>query len=170
MALVVPYGWAEDEVLGVSKLNDMSFGTIDFDGSTGIGDVALGSNGGIGYGGNTSGNGMGTPAQMLITGPVGTTVTISCSQSGSLMRGGGTALSLSPVVFRIGAGYTGPFATDTVCAGLGVTVATHTIGTDAADNTLFVGGKLAVHSQPLSSGAYGAGQGGVLPSFQLLVQ
>lgn len=159
-----------DDPLNLTKQADIAFGTIDFEGTTGLGNITLGSNGNVTYGSNTSGNGMGTPAQLQITGTVGTTVSISCSNTGSLRLPGGASMQLSPVRFSIGASSTGSYATDTECSGNGIGVTTHTISANASENTIFIGGALNINGQPLTNGTYSTANGGSLPDFQILVQ
>lgn len=159
-----------DDPLGLNRQANISFGKIDFEGPVGSGNVQLGSNGTVTYGNNTSGTGLGTPAQLEITGTVGTIVSISCSDSGSLVQSGHGSLPISGIRFNIGAGNVGPYITGTACTGIANGVATHTIGATASDNTLFIGATLELNNQSLSNGTFGTSGGGIMPSFQILVQ
>lgn len=169
-ALLPISAWADDP-LTLTKQADISFGTIDFIGSIGSGNVTIGTNGNITYGSNTSGSGIGTPAQLQITGPVGSSVTVSCATTGTIALPSGGVLNLPVVRFNIGAANTGSFATGTECTGIGQTVATHTISSVASENTIFIGASLATDHQSLTSGLYsGTNTGGSLPTFQILAQ
>lgn len=156
--------------LNITKLTDISFGTIDFTDTTAVGDITMGSNGNITYGSNTSGSGVGTPGQLLLEADVGTTISIACS-TGTLALPAGTTIPITPVNFVIGTANVGSYAAGTECAGLGTSVATHTLSASQSENTLFIGGRLAINGQPLQNGAYlGSNFGGGQPSFRVLVQ
>ncbi len=156
--------------LTITKLADISFGTIDFTDPTATGNITLATNGTITYGANTSGSGFGTPGQLELAADVGTTLAISCS-TGILAAPAGSTLPITPVNFVIGASNVGSYAAGTECAGLNNSVASHTITATASENTLFIGGLLAVDGQSLQNGTYlSSNLGGSQPSFRVIVQ
>lgn len=171
MALAVLFGIAPTYAqLNINKLANLSFGTIDFTETTAVGNITMGSNGNITYGFNTSGSGVGTPGQLLLEADVGTTISIACS-TGTLALSGGGTIPITPVNFVIGTANVGNYATGTECAGLSTSVATHTITATQSENTLFIGGLLAINGQTLQNGTYqGSNLGGAQPSFRMLVQ
>lgn len=162
---------AHAQSISVNKVADLSYGNIDFLGSTAMGDITLATNGIIVYGSNTSGSGNGTPGQMEITGTPGTIVTIACANTGTLALPGNGTLTITPVNFIVGATNVGAYNTATECIDLNTSVATHNITATASENTLFIGGKLNTDGQPTHNGVFSStNSGGVQPAFRVLVQ
>ena len=156
--------------LNITTQADIAFGIIDFSAPTAVGDITLGTNGNVTYGTTTSGGGVGTPGQILLDAPEGTTLSIACS-GGTLANPGGATLPIDPVTFVLGTTNVGPYGSGTVCAGLGTSVATHTLTTVATQNTIVIGGTLAINGQPVGGGTYnGTNLGASQPSFRMLVQ
>jgi PPE-repeat protein len=165
--LLPPAAYAD---VGLTKVADISFGQIDYSGSTGNGNITMGSNGVVVYGNNTSGNGFGTPGQIEITGDEGTVVAIACS-TGELARTGASNLQINPVRFNIGSANVGAYVNGIECAGIDQTVTTHVISATPAENVMYLGGQLVVNGQSLDNGLYeGGASGGSMPAVRILLQ
>lgn len=154
--------------VSLSLLNDMAFGQTEFSG-TPSGNITLGTNGTLSYGGNMSGSGLGTAAQVQITGTAGTVVDISCDTTATLAKAGFTDLTLSPVKLSVATG--NAYVADTACIGIGSVVASHTLTSTGSDNIVLIGGQLQTSGVSVGSGVYSAAAaGGTKVNLRVIIQ
>ncbi|NBX86865.1 MAG: hypothetical protein EBQ80_06530, partial [Proteobacteria bacterium] len=114
-----------------------------------------------------SGSGSGTAGQIEIQDSNGTVVEVSCA-NGTLAHSGGGTLTLTTTVV-VGSSNVANYGTNPTCNGLGSTILTHTIVSGAANNTIYVGGRLTPSSL-VGGGFSTATSGGQAIQFQVVVQ
>ncbi len=136
----------------------MAFGKIDFF-TPHTGSISLGTDGSVATSGNFSGNGIGVAGQLEITGTTGDVVEVSCA-NGTLAHSSGATLALFGEVV-VGPGAVGPWGVGAACAGLTAVLLTHSINATAAENILFLGGRLTPTT--LQNGPYSTANPGGAP-------
>jgi hypothetical protein len=136
----------------------MNFGKVEFTNTTLNGNLTIGPNGAITYSANSSGPGTGTAGQVQINGTTGLTVTVSCNNSMTLRHESGNTIGLTNLRISIGTPQT--FAAATACDGdLNNNVLTHVINANAAQNIIYLGGRLATNGAIVQNGIYQASNG-----------
>lgn len=145
---------------------NLNFGKIDY--ATPLnGNISMGTNGTISYGSSYSGSGTGTVGQIEIQDSNGVIVDISCAD-GTIAHSGGGTLTLTTTAV-VGSSNVAGYGSNPTCSGLGSTILTHTIVSGAANNTIYVGGRLTPSS--LTAGTFNTSNGGgQVIQFQVVVQ
>jgi hypothetical protein len=124
----------------LNRVNNLSFGIIDYDSSPATGNVTLGTNGTINYSGNLNGTGYGTPGLIEITGTASQVVDIRCVNSAILSDGNGRTVTISPFKVSVTSGQT--YSNATTCIDIYTTVASHTLAGNTTTDRIYIGGQL----------------------------
>ncbi|MFN7163067.1 MAG: DUF4402 domain-containing protein [Pseudomonadota bacterium] len=138
----------------LTVLTTMNFGKVEFTNTTLNGNLTLSPNGAVDYGGNnSSGNGIGTAGQVRIHGTTGSTVNIRCTDTMTVRHTSGASLSFGEV--RMSAGTPQTFAAASACReNLDQNVLTHVLNANAAQNIIYIGGRLTTNGIAVQNGMY----------------
>lgn len=168
--LLIMFSQCAHAQLSVSSPVNMSFGQIEFSAGGGQNDVFLGSNGTVTYTGNFTGRGFGTPGELLITGPIGTTVEIACLKDLNISNGAST-IDVDQIEYAIGVANGAAFGSGIECRGSRKFDGVHVITGNSVQDTLVIGGRIRTSVSSVSDGSWSstnAGGNGV--TFVVLVQ
>ncbi len=154
MVALAPLAHAQ---LSVTLLANMSFGSMEYTNPI-MGDLTLGSDGGLTYPPSLNGNGVGTAGQVRIGGTPGDTVSIACDTNATLTHTASGGLTLGPIVLSVGGG--AAYGAGLPCSGLGTPTTTHVISASTNDNVVYIGARLQTNGASLSSGMYDTMNGG----------
>lgn len=129
--------------VAITATSDMDFGTIEFNGTPGGGDFAnMGTNGNIGYAGNFTGSGSGSPGGLTLAGvPNGTSLQVFCSQAATLSNGSGSSINLTDIEVAA-EGSVGAYGSGSGCNGIAGSAALTFSFTAGSTDEVFVGGRL----------------------------
>lgn len=123
---------------GFLSLRDMDFGRIYYT-SSATGNVKMGSNGIIDYTNGYSGDAIGTPGSVVVTGDIGAIVDISCKKLIYVSDGSNT-MKISGLEMEPAPGLN--YASGTRCAGIKTPIYSIPISDNPSENTFYIGGKL----------------------------
>lgn len=147
-----------------TPLVKMDLGTVEYDLSeTRTSQARLGTDGSMSYTRGFTGDGFGTPGEILLSDTVGVVLDISC-RGNIRISDGGPYVTINRIQFDIGTANGKPYNASTRCSGKNTIVASHTVTGVPALDTLLVGGRLNTAPQNLTTNTWdsevGTGRGG----------
>jgi hypothetical protein len=156
--------------LSLSSPTNLNFGAIEFSAGGGQNDVFLGTNGSVTYSNNFTGNGSGTPGELLIIDSIGTTVEIACNKDLTIADGAST-VAVDQIEYVIGLANGVGTGVGQACRGVSKFDQTHVVTGNAAQDTLLIGGRIRAAVSSVFDGTWSSlNTGGVGVTFMVLVQ
>lgn len=151
----------------LNRVDNLSFGTIDFAGGTATGNVTLGTNGTVNYSGNLDGAGYGTPGLIELGGTVSNIIEIRCTSNATLSDGQGHTIGLNPLKISVSSGQT--YTAATSCIDLDTTVLTHTLTGNSALDRVYLGGQLQTNGLSMLNAGFNTQNSGGSPATMRVV-